>query len=245
MPVVAAVLALPTSALAQVKVITSGGFAAAYNELLPAFEESTGISVMTTRGASQGNGPNTIGARLRRGVPEDVVIMSRAGLDELISEGRISAGTVVNLAHVPLGIAVRAGTRRPQIGTATGLKQTLLRAKSVAYQSTTVPYMRNKLLPQLGITDEVLPKTIDGGAPVVARGQAEIVIAPVSELLHAPGADYVGPVPPELQYIQTFSAAVVAGSKVTNESKRLIEFLKSENAWAAIRDSGMEPSRSP
>jgi Bacterial extracellular solute-binding protein len=74
----------------------SGGFSAAYQELLPQFQNTTGITVTTARGASQGDGPNTIGAQLRRGVPADVVIMSRGGLAELMAEGRIAIGLMVS-----------------------------------------------------------------------------------------------------------------------------------------------------
>ena len=88
---IAAVLATRTASLAQVNVIVSGGFSAAYRDLLPELEKAAGVKVNTASGASQGNGPNTIGAQLRRGVPADVVIMSREGLDELIAEGRIDA----------------------------------------------------------------------------------------------------------------------------------------------------------
>ena len=82
-------LVLPGVSPAQVKVLMSGGFSAAYQELLPEFQNTSGITVTTARGASQGEGPNTIGAQLRRGVPADVVIMSRGGLAELIADGRI------------------------------------------------------------------------------------------------------------------------------------------------------------
>ena len=88
-----AIVAFPAASFAQVKVIISGGFAAAYEKLLPEFEKSSGITITTARGGSQGDGPNTIGAQLRRGVPVDVVIMNRAGLNDLIAEGRIVAGT--------------------------------------------------------------------------------------------------------------------------------------------------------
>ena len=94
-----AVLALPTSSFAQVKVIISGGFSAAYREVLPEFERTTGITVTTALGASQGNGPDTIGALLRRGEPADVVIMNRPGLAELIAQGRIVPGTDLDLAQ--------------------------------------------------------------------------------------------------------------------------------------------------
>src|SRR5271170_4088885 len=112
---VVALLVLPTASFAQLNVIMSGGFAAAYQEILPEFEKTTGITVTTARGPSQGNAPNTIGAQLRRGVPADVVIMSREGLDQLIAEGRIAAGTEVDLARTPLGMAVRAGAAKPDI----------------------------------------------------------------------------------------------------------------------------------
>lgn len=98
---IAAVLALPTSSFAQVKVIISGAFSAAYREVLPEFERTTGINVTTASGASQGNGPDTISALLRRGEPADVVIMNRQGLAELIAQDRIVPGTDLDLAQMP------------------------------------------------------------------------------------------------------------------------------------------------
>lgn len=86
-------LSLPAESPAQVRVLMSGGFSAAYQELLPQFQNTTGITVTTARGASQGDGPNRIGAQLRRGVPADVVILSRGGLAELMAEGRIAIGS--------------------------------------------------------------------------------------------------------------------------------------------------------
>src|SRR5262245_34703041 len=101
-----AVVAAPSAAFAQVKVILSGGFTAAYKEVLPEFEKTSGIKVTTTAGASQGNGPNTIGAQLRRGEPADMVIMNRAGLDDLIKEGKIAKGTEVDLARTLIAVAI-------------------------------------------------------------------------------------------------------------------------------------------
>src|SRR6266566_294804 len=115
--IIAAVFAVPTASFAQLKVIASGGFSAAYREALPEFERTAGVTVTTTSGASQGSGPNTIGAQLRRGVPADVVIMSREGLNELIAEGKIVARSDVDLAQTPLGLSVRAGAPKPDIST--------------------------------------------------------------------------------------------------------------------------------
>jgi molybdate transport system substrate-binding protein len=243
--VIAAALTWPATSFAQLNVITSGGFSAAYRELLPEFEKAAGIKVNTTSGSSQGSGPNTIGAQLRRGVPADVVIMSREGLADLIAEGRIVAGTDVDLARTPLGVSVRAGAPKPDISTVDAFKQTMLRAKSVTFPgSTTGIYLVSKLFPQLGIAGEMAGKITNTGVAAVAKGDAEIAIQPMSELLHAPGVDFVGTIPAEIQYVSVFAAAMVTGSKEPEASKRLIAFLASENATVAIKKSGMEPSRS-
>jgi molybdate transport system substrate-binding protein len=242
--VIAAVFAVPTAAFAQIKVIASGGFSAAYREALPEFERTAGVTVTTTSGGSQGSGPNTIGAQLRRGVAADVVIMSREGLNELIAEGKIVAGTDVNLAQTPIGMAVRAGAPKPDISTVDAFKQTLLRSKSVTFpNSTTGIYIATKLFPRLGIADALAAKTTSAGVAAVAKGDAEIAVQPVSELLHVPGVDFVGTLPADVQYISVFAAAVVTGSKEPEAAKKLIAFFASERAMPAIKNSGMEPSR--
>jgi molybdate transport system substrate-binding protein len=120
------------AASAQLNVLISGGFTGAYQQLLPEFERTSGIKVTTGSGASQGAGPQTIAAQLTRGVPANVVILSREGLSELIAAKRIVAGTDVDLARVPLGVAVRAGTPKPDVSTVEAFKQVLLKAKTVA-----------------------------------------------------------------------------------------------------------------
>ena len=231
-----------TQTRAQLNVITSGGFAAAFHELQPEFEKSTGIKLTVTRGASQGSGPDTIAAQLRRGFPADVVIMSREGLDDLIAEKRVVAGSDVNLGQTPLGMAVRAGAPKPDIRTVEAFKQTMLRAKSVTFPgSTTGIYMVKKLFPQLGIASEMAPKTSSTGVAAVAKGDAEIAVQPVSELLHTPGTEFVGTIPKEIQYVSVFSAAMVMGSKEAKAAKQLIDFLTSDKAKLAIKATGMEP----
>ena len=250
--VIAAALALPAASLAQVKVMMSGGFSAAFQELQPEFEKSTGIKVIVARGASQGAGPDTIGAQLHLGVPEDVVIMSREGLDELIAEGWIVTGTDVDLGQTPLGLSVRAGAPKPDISTVEAFKRTMLGAKSVTFpSSTTGIYLATKLFPQLGIAKEMAAKTTSTGVAAVAKGDAEIAVQPVSELLHAPGVDFVGTIPAEIQYVSVFSAAMVKNpsqakavpAAQAQEAKELLAFLASDKAKAAIKKSGMEPSK--
>jgi molybdate transport system substrate-binding protein len=243
--VVATLLACPSPARAQLKVIISGGFSTAFQQVLPEFERSTGITVTTLSGASQGKGPETIAAQLNRGVPADVVILSREGLAELIAAGRIAGGTDVDLARAALGAAVRSGVRKPDVSTVEAFKQALVNAQVVAVPaSTSGIYLTTELFPRLGIADKFATKIMPRGsqsAALVASGDAGIVVQPISELLHVPGIDFVGPLPAEIQLIQTFAAAIVAGSKELEASRRLIAFLVSDRAAAAIKDNGMEP----
>ncbi len=242
--VIAVALALPVLSPGQVKVLMSGGFSVAYQELLPEFERASGITVITTRGPSQGNGPDAIGAQLRRGVPVDMVIMNREGLEELMTEGRFVAGTVADLAQVPLGLAVRHGAPKPEISTVDAFRRTLLGARSIASDSSATIYVTTKLLPRLGVADTVTAKVVSKGPGAVASGESDFAILPVSELLAAPGVDFVGTIPAEVQHLSVFTAGVVAGSKEVEASKRLIAFLTSGKAAGAIRKSGMEPSKS-
>ena len=238
-------VAFPGASLAQVKVLMSGGFSAAYQELLPEFQNTTGITVTTAHGASQGDGPNTIGAQLRRGVPADMVILSRGGLAELIAEGRIASGSDVDLAQVPLGVCVRVGAPRPNIATVDAFKEALLRAKSVGTQSSSTIYMTTKLFPQLGIAGAMAGKLSDGGPADVASGKLELVVSPVSEILPIPGVDFVGTLPAEIQFVQVFAAALLKEAKEPQASKRLIAFLASEKATATIEKLGMKRPQVP
>jgi len=237
-------LVCPAQALAQVKVIISGGFSPPYRMVLPEFERTTGITVTTGSGASQGKGPETIAAQLGRGVTADVVIMSKEGLNDLIKEGRIIAGTNVDLAQVLVGVAVRAGAPKPDISTAEAFKKTLLGASSIALPgSTSGIYLTSDLFPRLGVPGSAVKVTARGAqaTAMVAAGEAEMAIQPVSELMNVPGIVVVGTIPADFQFVSVFSAAVVTGSREVEASKRLIAFLASENSAPAIRSAGLEP----
>jgi molybdate transport system substrate-binding protein len=241
----AALLMSPLAASAQVKVLISGGFSGPYEKLLPEFERTTGIKVTTGSGSSQGTGPQTIAAQLARGVPTDVVILSREGLTDLIAAHRIAAGTDVGLARTPIGVAVRAGAAKPEVRTVEAFKQVMLKAKLVAVPSSTSGiFLRDEVFPRLGIADKVrfklTPRGTDATA-MVASGEADIGLLPVSEIVHAPGVELAGVIADEIQLNQIFAAAVVAGSKELEAAKRLIAFLASERASGAIRSGGMEP----
>jgi molybdate transport system substrate-binding protein len=168
--------------------------------------------------------------------------MSKEGLSQLIADGKIVAGSDVDLAQTPLGVSVRAGAPKPDIGTVEAFKASLLRAKSITFpDSTTGIYMLTTLFPRLGIASALAGKITHTGVAAVAKGDAEIAIQPVSEILHVAGTDFVGTIPMEIQYVSVFSTAIVAGTKEPESSKRLIAFLASEKARKAITNSGMEP----
>jgi molybdate transport system substrate-binding protein len=234
-----------TKESAQLHVLISGGFAGAYEQLLPQFQRTSGMKVTTGSGASQGSGPQTIAAQLGRGVAADVVILSREGLSELIAAKLIAAGTDVDLARVGLGVAVRAGTAKPDVSNVEGFERALLRARTVAVPgSTSGIWLMQDLFPRLGIADKINVKQAargTGATAMVAAGEADLAVLPVSEILHATGVDFAGHLAEEIQFPQTFSAAVVAGSKEIEASKRLIAFLASSRAAEAISNSGMEP----
>ena len=240
-----ALLFWPQGAFAQMKVLISGGFSAAYERLLPEFEQAIGIKVTTGSGASQGDGPQTIGAQLARGEKADVVILSREGLDGLIAAKRIAAGSDVDLATVGIGAAVRAGAAKPDMSTVEAVKQTLLKARVVAIPaSTSGIWLVKELFPKLGIAETINVKVTPrgtGATAMVASGEADLGVLPVSEILHASGVELAGVFPAEIQFIQTFSAAVVAGSNEAEAGKRLVEFLSSARAAEAIKGAGLEP----
>jgi molybdate transport system substrate-binding protein len=131
--VVASLLLLASRGYAdEIRVMTSGGFTTAYLELAPEFEGATRNTVVTTYGASMGNAPDSIPSRLSRGEPVDVVILARQALDALIAQGKVVAGSPVDLVRSKIGMAVRAGAPRPDISSVDSLTRTLLQAKSIA-----------------------------------------------------------------------------------------------------------------
>jgi molybdate transport system substrate-binding protein len=229
----------------RLNVLISGGFSGAYEQLLPEFMRTSGTKVTTGSGASQGTGPQTIAAQLARGVPADVVILSREGLNELISAKRIVAGTDVDLAQVGLGVALRAGMPKPDVSTVEAFKQILLKAGTVAVPaSTSGIWLTENLFLRLGISDRIdVRKTPRGSdaAAMVAAGDVAVAVMPDSEIMVAPGVDFAGSLVPEIQFMQIFSAAIVAGSAEIESSRRLIELFASPRAAQAIKKSGMEP----
>jgi molybdate transport system substrate-binding protein len=230
--------------------MNSGGFTAAYLELLPSFQRLTQLQVTTSYGPSMGTAPEAIPVRMARGEPVDVVIMVGYALDDLIKQGKVIPDSRVDLARSRIGVAVRAGAPRPDISSVAGLTQALLEAKSIAYSdSASGVYVSTQLFQRLGIADQVSSKSREIKSErvgnIIARGEAEIGFQQVSELLPIPGIEFLGPIPDDVQKVTMFSAGIAATTQHLESARSLVRFLASPDATAAIKASGLEPVTAP
>ena len=234
-----AMMAMPDAGFAaDVRVMISAGFYQAYAELGPAFERESGHHLITTRGPSMGDSPEAIPARLAQGEAADVVILDGNAADALAARGLVRADSKVTLARSLIGMVVRQGAAKPDIGSVEAFKNALLAARSIAYSdSGSGTYLSTQLFAKLGIADQVLaksrrvrgPPSGEPVAAVVSRGEAEIGFQQVSELLHVAGVDYVGTIPAELQPGFTFAGALTrsgAGSRSRDRAPPLPELAR-------------------
>lgn len=231
---------------AEVHVMISGGLSAAYNALVPEFEKATGNKVVTAYGPSMGTTVNAIPVRLGRGEPADVLILVGYALDDLIKNGKAVAGSKVDLVNSKIGVAVKAGSPKPDISTADAVKRALLAAKSVAYSdSASGVYVSTEMFDKLGIAADMKDKAkkipATPVAEIVAKGEAELGLQQISELKAISGVDIVGPLPDSLQKITVFSAGIASGAKEPEAGKALIKFLASSAARETIINSGLDP----
>ena len=252
--VAAALLSAGAASAADVQVMISAGFFGVYSELGPAFERASGHHLITTRGPSIGDSPEAIPARLARGEPADVVILDAGSADELGRRGLVRADTKVELARSLVGMVVRAGAAKPDIGSVEAFRATLLAAKSIAYSdSGSGTYLSTVLFPKLGVADQVAgksrkvrgPPSGEPVAAVVARGEAEIGFQQVSELIHVPGVTFVGTIPAELQPVIFFAGALTSKVRQPEAAGALIRFLASPEAAPAISKAGLTPLSRP
>jgi molybdate transport system substrate-binding protein len=226
---------------AEIKVLSTQATEEAYRELVPQFEKATGHKVTTVF-----TGTLDANKRLAAGESYDLLIMSAPSIDEHIKGGKVVPGSRVDLAKSGVGVAVKAGAPKPDIGTTDALKKTLLAAKSIGYSTGPSGVYVVGLFQRMGIADEVkgkLKQTPTGVfvGSIIASGEAEIGFQQVSELSHFPGLDYVGPLPAEVQQFTTFSSGIMAGAKEAEAAKALAAFVTAPAAAAAYKKRGMEP----
>jgi len=237
----ACVMLTAHASAAEIKVIGSPGFREAYTELVPAFEKSTGHRVTTIWG-----GVNEVANRVAAGETADIVILPVAQIDDLIGKGKLLAGSRVVVAKSGVGVAVRSGAQKIDIRSGDAIKNALLAAKSLSYSTGPSGVHMAALIRQWGIEDQVKSKIVIAPADmpvgqVLARGGADIGFQQVSELLHVKGIDYLGPLPPDVNEITAFAAALHATAKTPDAATALVKYLSAPAAAPIIRKTGMEP----
>jgi molybdate transport system substrate-binding protein len=235
---------LPAAAT-ELRVMISGGFTAAYKQLGPGFTAASGDTLDTISGPSMGESKEAIPNRLANGEKADVLIMVGYALDRLIKEGKVIPASRVELADSRIGMVVRAGAPKPDIGTVEQLKDVLLHAKSVAYSdSASGVYIEKEMFRKLGVDAQVKPKaTMVPRIPVasvVANGDYEIGFQQVSELLPVPGVTYAGKVPESVQSVTRFAGGIPVGADHPDEAKKLLDFLASPQAQPAVQATGLD-----
>jgi molybdate transport system substrate-binding protein len=219
----AMVLVTPVDA-AEISLLSSTAMREALEELVPAFERASGHKVTITFKSGV-----DVSAALRDGAVADIAASTNTALDELVREGRIVAGSRVDFIRARVGVAVRAGAPKPDISTSDGFRKALLAAKSIGYSKGPSGIHLEGVMKKLGVFDEIKPKLIQPALGVrvgtlVARGEAEIGVQQINELLPIPGIDFVAPLPDELQTVLIYSLAVPATAKERDAAAALMKY---------------------
>ena len=227
--------------MAQIQVMSSVAFKAAYLELLPQFERASGHTVVT-----QWIPGVDLLKRVKEGETSDLVILQAKDIDTLIAAGRIAADGRFEIATSGVGVAVRAGAPRPDISSGDAVKRALLAAKAIAFSTGPSGVYMLELFERLGISAGMKAKSLQiKGEPsgaAAARGDADLAFQQVSELLPVPGIDFVGPLPADIQRITTFCIGMQKSAPEPAAAREWVNFIKSPAAVGAIRKSGMEPA---
>ena len=224
------------------KGLFSNGVKAVVLDLLPEFERANGVTPAITWAST-----NVLMEEIRKGATGDLAILTDEAIDGLIRQGKMVAGSRVDLVRSAIGVAVRQGGPKPDIASAAALKQALRSARTISYSKTGISGVYfPTVLERLGIAEQVASKVLipPSGVPVgevVAKGDAEIGVQQISELLPVPGIEIVGPLPPELQKVTVFSAGLFAGASEPQVAKALLALLTSAVARPVYQRKGMEP----
>ena len=239
--VIAVVLASPVGAAAdEIRVWTARAIATVLAEIGPEFERDTGHRLIITSDL-----PPAFLRRLDAGEPFDLLISGSSPVDEWIQNGKIAANTRADIARSGIGVEVKAGSRKPDIRTVDAFKLALLNARSIAYLKVGSGVYLEGLLERLGISKALESRTIrpdsDVVSELVAKGDVEIGMTVITQILTTPGVDLAGPLPPELQSYVTFVAGVSSQSRAPKAASALIKFLAGPRAIAVIKAQGMEP----
>ncbi|HLJ01157.1 MAG TPA: molybdate ABC transporter substrate-binding protein [Bradyrhizobium sp.] len=240
-PIVGSALALLASGAqaAEIKLLASTAVKTTLEELVPQFEKATGNKIDITFGPAA-----ALKVKIDEGAPFDVAILAAPITDSLAGSGKIDTPPTT-IAHSGIGVAIRKGAMRPDIGTTEAFKQALLNAKSIGFTAAgaTGAYLTT-LFAKLGIAEALKPKLklLPGAAgEAAASGEVEMGMTQISEILPYAGAELLGPLPPDIQSYTYFSAAVSKASKEADAAKAFVKFLTAPAGLAVIKAKGLEP----
>jgi molybdate transport system substrate-binding protein len=226
---------------AELKILSAAGVSPVVNELNAEFERSTKHKLSV-----QFMDAPVVKREIDGGKSFDVAISVPTVIDELITQGKLAAGSRADFVRAGMGVGVRSGIPKPDIGTEEAFKRTLLNVKSVSYaaEGASGTYFTT-LLSRLGISEDMRPKLRPLSPPAnvqaVAKGDVDMVVGVASPIIAAPGVEFVGVLPPELQTYLRFAIAVGAATKEPDAAKALVQFFTSADAALVIRAKGMEP----
>ena len=230
-----------TADAAEIKLIASNAVKEAYGQLLPAYEMSSGNKVTVSWG-----GTADIIKRVNGGEIADAVIITDAGIDALIKQGKLVAEGRINVAKSAAGVAVRAGAPKPDISSTEALKKSLLAARGIVLTPGPSNPFLHQLFDKMGIGAETKAKEVQPAQgqqltdPIVA-GKADLVFSQISELIAVKGVTYAGPLPKGSEIVLTYSVAYPAAAPNAEATKALMKFLTAPDAVKVLKKNGLEP----
>ena len=226
---------------AEITVLSSNGVKSVVSELAPQFEKATSNKLIITYGPS-----NLLVKQIDAGKTFDVVIVTPALINDLVNKGKVVDGSAVNIARTGVGVAVKKGAPKPDLSSVDAFKRALLNAKAIAYTTSGQSGLHfASVIEKLGIADQVKAKgkTMPGGAAaeLIIKGEADIAVQLIPELMAVSGVDVVGPFPPELQTYIVLTAGIGADANDKASAQALIKFLSAPSAVPVIKANGMQP----
>lgn len=222
---------------AEIKVLAARAITTVLEKIGPEFERQTGHKLNVISGF----GP-VFAQQIDAGEPFDVFVSTPATMERLFTEGKLIADTRTILVRSGTGVEVRAGAPKPDITSVEAFKRALLNAKSIGFLKVGgVP----QLVERLGIAEAIKSKVTipdtDTVSELVAKGELELGVVVITQILTTPGVDLVGPLPPDIQFYTEFVAGISGNSKAREAAQALIQFLKGPTAVPVIKSQGMEP----
>lgn len=225
-----------------IKILSSMATREVLSELIARYEQDHGQKVVLESG-----GGVDVARRVQAGEAVDVVVLAGAAIDKLMLDGRLLQGSRVDIARSGIGMAVRAGAARPDIGSGEAVKAAVLAARSLGYSTGPSGNYLVQLFERWGITAQVAARIVQAppGVPVaslVASGEVALGFQQLSELMHVPGIEVLGALPDEIQSITVFCGGLSAGSARAAPARELLAFLSDDAAAASKRAHGLEPA---